>query len=60
MTGYLIIPEKLLLELRLMVCVDLVSSDFRANGCYWPILINYSHMMVPCLEFLFFSGFIIV
>lgn len=60
MTGCLIITEKLLLKLRLMVCVVLVFSDFRANDYYWPILISFSQMMAPCLEFVFFSGFILV
>lgn len=57
MTGCFVIPEKLLLRLRLMVCVGLVSSGFRTNGCYWLILINFSQMMVPRLEFGFFFRF---
>lgn len=54
MTGCLPIPEKLLLEVRLMVCIDLVCSGSKANGGYWPILINLSYMTLPCLEFILF------
>lgn len=42
MTGCLLVPKELLLELRLMVCIGLVSLGSRGNGGYWPILINLS------------------
>lgn len=60
MTGCWPVPKELLLGLRLMVCIGLVSLGSRANGGYWPILINLSQMTLPCLEFIPFSGSILV
>lgn len=59
MTGCLPVPKQLLLELRLMVCIGLVSSGSRTNGGYQHILINLLWITLPCLEFVIFSGSIL-